>query len=137
MLALEGLSRHPHLSPSHMPSVTHAHVARTHCMYAACTVWALPLRCLCAALMLPVRCCKTREIFNSWKNDKIVISVKNPKFILYILDDETDLTVRIVSQNLAITSNFVEFRDRQNLHAFRGIEFRVPKNDLWCDKSHI
>ena len=55
MLALKGLSRHPHLSPSHMPSVTHARVARTHCMYAACTVWALPLRCLCAALTLPVR----------------------------------------------------------------------------------
>ena len=59
MLALEGLSRHPHLSPSHMPSVTHARVARTHCMYAACIVWALPLRCLCAALMLPVRCMRT------------------------------------------------------------------------------
>ena len=41
---------------SHMPSVTHARVARTHCMYTACTVWALPLRCLCAALMLAVRC---------------------------------------------------------------------------------
>ena len=55
MLALKGLSRHPHLSPSHMPSVTHARVARTHCMYSACTVWALPLCCLCAALALPVR----------------------------------------------------------------------------------
>ena len=41
---------------SHMPSVTHACVARTHCMYTACTVWALPLHCLCAALTLPVRC---------------------------------------------------------------------------------
>ena len=28
---------------------------------------------------------------------KIVISVKNPEFILYILDDETDFTVGIVS----------------------------------------
>ena len=56
MLTLKGLSRHPYLSPSHMPSVTHARVARTHCMYSACTVWALSLCCLCAALTLPVRC---------------------------------------------------------------------------------
>ena len=63
MLALEGLSRHPHLSPSHMPSVTHAHVARTHYLYTACTVWALPCaacappsRCLCATCALPVLC---------------------------------------------------------------------------------
>ena len=32
---------------------------------------------------------------------KIVISVKNPKFILWILDDEMDFTVGIVSRNLA------------------------------------
>ena len=34
---------------------------------------------------------------------KIVISVKNPEFILYISDDETDFTVGIVSRNLAST----------------------------------
>ena len=63
MLAREGLSRHPYLNPSHMPSVTHAHVARTQCLYTACTVWALPCaacappsRCLCAACALPMLC---------------------------------------------------------------------------------
>ena len=40
---------------------------------------------------------------------KIVISVKNPKFILWISDDETDFTVGIVSRNLGSMSNFVEF----------------------------
>ena len=34
---------------------------------------------------------------------KIVISVKNLEFILYISDDETDFTVGIVSRNLAST----------------------------------
>ena len=34
---------------------------------------------------------------------KIVIYVKNPKFIIWILDDETDFTVGIVSRNLAST----------------------------------
>ena len=57
---------------------------------------------------------------------KIVISVKNSKFILWISDDKTDFTVGIVSQNLASTPNFVEFRDSQNLHIFRGIAVRVP-----------
>ena len=56
MFTQKGLSRHPHLSLSHMPSVTLARLARTHCMYAACTVWALPLRYLCVALTLLVRC---------------------------------------------------------------------------------
>ena len=37
--------------------------------------------------------CKTREIPISGKRAKIVISVKNPEFILYISDDETDFTV--------------------------------------------
>ena len=55
--------------------------------------------------------CKTREISNFWKKGKIVISVKNPKFILYISDDETDFIVGILSQNLVTTSNFVEFQD--------------------------
>ena len=61
--------------------------------------------------------CKTREIpiYGKKKRQnrnfgyKIVISVKNLKFILWILDDETDFTVGIVSQNLVSTSNFVEF----------------------------
>ena len=57
---------------------------------------------------------------------KIVISIKNLEFILWISDDETNFTVRIVSRNLASTSNFVEFRDSQNLHVFRGITVRVP-----------
>ena len=57
---------------------------------------------------------------------EIVISVKNPKFILWISDDKTDCAVGIVSQNLASTLNFVEFRDNRNLHVFRGIVFRVP-----------
>ena len=43
--------------------------------------------------------CKTREIpiSEKWQNRnfdyKIVISVKNPEFILWISDDETDFTV--------------------------------------------
>ena len=56
---------------------------------------------------------------------KIVISAKNPKFILWILDDEIDFTIGIVSRNLASTSNFVEFRDSRNLHIFRSIAVRV------------
>ena len=56
---------------------------------------------------------------------KIVISVKNPKFILWISDDETDFTVRIVSRNLASTWNFVEFRDSRSWHVFLGIAIRV------------
>ena len=74
---------------------------------------------------------------NFSKMAKIVISVKNPKFILWISDDQTDFAIGIISQNLATTSNFVEFRDSRNLHVFRDIEFRVPENDLKCDKSHI
>ena len=74
--------------------------------------------------------CKTREnpIFSKRANCNL--DKKNPKFILWILDDETNFTVGIVSQNLASTSNFVEFRDSRNLHVFRGIAYRVPKNDL-------
>ena len=56
---------------------------------------------------------------------KIVISVKNSKFILWISDDETDFTVGIVSRNLASMLNFVKFRDSWNLNVFRGIAFRV------------
>ena len=53
--------------------------------------------------------CKTREIpiFGKWQNRnfdyKIVISVKNPEFILQISNDKTDFTVGIVSRNLAST----------------------------------
>ena len=59
--------------------------------------------------------CKTREIPISGKGQnsnfgyKIVISVKNSKFIIWISDDKTDFTIGIVSRNLASTSNFVEF----------------------------
>ena len=63
---------------------------------------------------------------NSYFGYKIVISVKNLKFILWISDDETDFTVGIVSRNLASMLNFVEFRDSWNLHVFRGIAFWVP-----------
>ena len=48
--------------------------------------------------------------------------------ILKISDDETDFTIGIVSQNLATTSNFVEFRriPRQSeFDVFRGTECRV------------
>ena len=37
-----------------------------------------------------------------------------------------DFTVGIVSQNLANTYNFVEFRDSRNLHVFRDIAISVP-----------
>ena len=57
---------------------------------------------------------------------KIVISVKNPKFILWISDEKTDFTVGIVSRILASTSNFVKFRDSRSCHVFRGIAIRVP-----------
>ena len=47
------------------------------------------------------------QFLKKWQNCnfdyKIVISVKNPKFILYISDDEMDCTVGIVSRNLAST----------------------------------
>ena len=33
-----------------------------------------------------------------------------------------DFTIGIISRILAITSNFVEFQDSQNLHVFRGNE---------------
>ena len=62
------------------------------------------------------------QFLEKWLNRnfgyKIVISVKNSKFILLISDEETDFTVGIVSRNLASTSNFVEFRDSRNLHIF-------------------
>ena len=70
--------------------------------------------------LLRRRECKTQEIPISGKGQnrnfgyKIVISVKNPKFILWISDDKTDFTVGIVSQNLASTWNFVEFRDSRS-----------------------
>ena len=69
------------------------------------------------------------QFLEKWQNRnfgyKIEISVKNPKFILWISNDETDFTVGIVSRNLASTS-FVEFRDSRNWHVFRGIAIRVP-----------
>ena len=33
-----------------------------------------------------------------------------------------DFTIRIVSQNLATTSNFVEYQNSRNLHVFRDNE---------------
>ena len=39
---------------------------------------------------------------------------------LYISDDETNFTVGIVSRNLATTSKFVEFRDKQNFTLFEA-----------------
>ena len=48
-------------------------------------------------------CCKNREIPISGKKGKIVISIKNPEFILYISDNKTDFTIEIVSRNLAST----------------------------------
>ena len=49
----------------------------------------------------------------------MVISVKNPEFF-YILDDEMDFTVGIVSRNLATTSNFVEFLNSRNFTFFEA-----------------
>ena len=44
---------------------------------------------------------KKFQFLEKWQNRyfgyKIVISVKNPKFILWISDDETDFTIGIVS----------------------------------------
>ena len=36
-----------------------------------------------------------------------------------------NFTIGSVSRNLATTSNFVEFRDSQNLHVFQGNEHNV------------
>ena len=72
---------------------------------------------------------KKFQFLEKWQNRnfyyKIVISVKNPEFILYILDEETDFTVGIVSRNLASTSNFIEFRDSRSWHVFQDITVRV------------
>ena len=46
----------PHVCPKGLQGIPTSVQAICHqCMYAACTVWALPLRYLCAALMLFVR----------------------------------------------------------------------------------
>ena len=87
--------------------------------------------------MSPLLCMLDPRKSKFLKKGKIIISVKNPKFILWISDDEMDFTVGIVWRNLATTSNFVEFRNSRNFHVFRGIEFQVSENDLRCDKSHI
>ena len=62
--------------------------------------------------------CKFRANSNFRKNGQNRHFGQNPEFF-YISDDETDFTVGIISRNLATTSNFVEFRDNQNLHVFR------------------
>ena len=38
-----------------------------------------------------------------------------------------DYTIGIISQNLASTSNFVEFRDSRNLHVFEASRFGCRK----------
>ena len=43
-----------------------------------------------------------------------------------------DFTVGIISRNLAVTSNFVEFRDSQNFTFFKAL--RVVR-DTWYVKS--
>ena len=50
-----------------------------------------------------------------------------------------DFTVGIVSRNLATTSNFVEFQDRQNLHVFRGNESSAEHFDHfeWLTVCHM
>ena len=69
------------------------------------------------------------KFLKKWQNRnfgyKIVISVKNLKFILWISDDEADFTVGIVSRNLASMLNFVKFRDSQSWHVFRDIAIWV------------
>ena len=75
--------------------------------------------------------CKTQENPNFLRKGKTVISVKNLEFF-WISDDKTDFIVGIISRNLAITSNFIEFRDSQNFTFFE-----VPKvvRDNWHMKS--
>ena len=49
----------------------------------------------------------------------MVISIKiQNKFL--VLDDETGFIVEIVSQNLAMMLNFIEFRDSQNFTFFKA-----------------
>ena len=43
-----------------------------------------------------------------------------------------DFTVGIVSRNLVTQTNFIEFRDSQNFHVFRGDRCSVdPKNEIF------
>ena len=70
------------------------------------------VRCVCAwnfgtKFFLRRGKCEIPRKSNFLKNGKIVILVK------------------IVSRNLATTSNFVEFRDSRNLHVFLGNERRA------------
>ena len=65
--------------------------------------------------------CETSRKSNFLKNGKMVILVKIQNFISH---DETNITVGIVSRNLATMSNFVKFRDSQNFTFFetrRGV----------------
>ena len=59
---------------------------------------------------------KPRENPNFLKNGNFG---QNLEFF-YISDDETDFTVGIVSRNLAIILNFVEFLNSHNFHVFQG-----------------
>ena len=63
--------------------------------------------------------CETSKSPDFLRKDKTVISVENPEFSL-ILDDKTDFTVGIVSQNLSTTLNFVKFRDSRNFKFFEA-----------------
>ena len=50
-----------------------------------------------------------------------------------------DFTLGIVSRNLATTSNFVEFRDNQNFHVFRGNEHSAGHlaHFEWLTMCHV
>ena len=53
----------------------------------------------------------------------------------YISDDETDITVGILSRNLATLSNFVRFRDSRNFYEIRGNGSRVNPKTGFLEKS--
>ena len=50
-----------------------------------------------------------------------------------------DITIRIVSENLANTSNLIEFRDSQNFHVFRGNEDSAGHlaHFEWIKRCHV
>ena len=70
-------------------------------------------------ILLRGRECKTQENSIFFRKGKTVILVKNPEFFK-ISDDKTDFTVKIVSQNLATTLNFIEFQDILNFTFFKA-----------------
>ena len=60
-------------------------------------------------MVVRIICVKLEKILIFRKKGKMVISVKIRNFSKSRSDNETDFTVGIVSQNLATTSNFIEF----------------------------